>query len=249
MTRDVAAGLHLERGLLSDQIYVQLKGMIKDGQLNPGEQVVESKLARSFRVSQAPVREALKRLAHDGLITHVPHHGNFVTEFSSQEAEQARVARVALEAIGARITCSRLSEDYRRELLDLIRHMRTAADLGNIGDFRESDFQFHRLVIEASGNAHLPRMWDIVEPSLRSMHVLADPTAVADWHAMADAHQQLLDALDGDDVEEAVDLFVCHALGLSLRPERPSLPALDRLIAASAAGTQPTPETGPAQHR
>jgi DNA-binding GntR family transcriptional regulator len=241
MTDIVTNGMHLERGLLSDQIYDQLKAMVKSGQLAPGEQVVESKLARSFGVSQAPVREALKRLAHDGLITHVRHHGNFVTEFSVQEAEHARVARVALEAMAARVTCSRLGAEHRQQLLTIIDKMHEAADRGDTGEFRECDFEFHRLVIEASGNEYLPRMWDIVEPSLRSMHVLSDPNYEGDWHAIADTHRELVDALDGGDVDEAVDLFINHAIGLGTRPERPALPALDRLIAKSAQSVEPAP--------
>lgn len=234
MTAHIADGMQLERGLLSDQIYDQLKAMIKDGQLVPGEQVVESKLARSFGVSQAPVREALKRLAHDGLITHVRHHGNFVTEFSQHEAEQARVARVALEAVGARVACTRVTPEMRASLLSIVDAMHAAADRDDIADFRENDFRFHRMVIESSGNVYLPRMWDIVEPSLRSMHVLSDPMYEGDWHVIAESHRKLLDVLEEGDVEAAVDAFMNHALGLSSKPERPSLPALDRLIERAA---------------
>ena len=61
----------LKRGLLSDQIYELMKSMIKDGSLPPGEQLVESQLAKRMQVSQAPVREALKQLAHEGLVSHV----------------------------------------------------------------------------------------------------------------------------------------------------------------------------------
>lgn len=53
----------LQRGLLSDQIYALIKAMIKDSTLAPGEQLVESQLARQMQVSQAPVRDALKRLS------------------------------------------------------------------------------------------------------------------------------------------------------------------------------------------
>lgn len=241
MTSNTATGMSLERGLLSDQIYDQVKARIKSGQLAAGEQVVESKLARDFGVSQAPVREALKRLAHDGLITHLRHHGNFVAEFSQQEAEHARVARVALEAMAARITCSRLTPAYRAQLVELIELMHSAADRDDIGEFREHDFAFHRLVIEASGNVYLPRMWDIVEPSLRSMHVLSDPKYDGERHAIADLHRDLVEVLDGADQEAAVDLFIRHALGLSASPDQASLPALDRLIAKSAPASAPSP--------
>jgi DNA-binding GntR family transcriptional regulator len=223
--------LDLDRGLLSDRIYELVKAMIKDSTLKPGEQIVESQLARRLSVSQAPVREALKRLTHDGLITHVRHHGSFVTEFSKREAEHARVARVALEGLAARMAQGRIDETTRGLLLSIIDQMHGAADRGDIAAFRELDFEFHKTVVVACGNPYLPRMWDILEPSLRSMHVLSDPAFEGDWHVVAEMHRDLLSALDDDDPEAADDLFSAHAIGMGLAPERPMGPAINRFIA------------------
>jgi DNA-binding GntR family transcriptional regulator len=71
-------------------------------------------------------------------------------------------------------------------------------------------------VIEASGNGYLPRMWDIIEPSLRSLHLLGDPEFTGDWHQVADWHRSLLDALDSGDPEAASALFEAHAAGTLL---------------------------------
>src|SRR6187200_597186 len=147
----------LDRGLLSDRIYELVKAMIKDSTLKPGEQVVESQLARRLSVSQAPVREALKRLTHDGLVTHVPHHGSFVTEFSTREAQHARIARVALEGLAARLTQGTVDAGTRALLLSIIDQMHAAADRDDVAAFRELDFAFHRTVVVASGNLYLPR--------------------------------------------------------------------------------------------
>src|SRR5690606_14299196 len=165
-----------QRGLLSDQIYLMIKSMIKDSTLAPGEQLVESQLARQLQVSQAPVRDALKRLAHEGLVSHVRHQGNFVATYTAEEASQAKVARVELEGLAGRLACGRLDAERRTELDALISKMHDAADAGDLAAFRELDFVFHRTVIEASGNAYLPKMWDLLEPSLRVMHILGDPT-------------------------------------------------------------------------
>ena len=70
-----------------------------------------------------------------------------------------------------------------------------AAAERDLTEFRELDFTFHRAVIEARGNAYLPRMWDIIEPSLRSLHVLGDPEFSGDWHEVAEWHRSLLDHL------------------------------------------------------
>jgi DNA-binding GntR family transcriptional regulator len=223
--------IDLDRGLLSDRIYELVKAMIKDSTLKPGEQVVESQLARRLSVSQAPVREALKRLTHDGLVTHVRHHGSFVTEFSKREAEHARIARVALEGLAARMAQGRIDETTRASLLAIIDQMHAAADRDDIAAFRELDFEFHKTVVVASANPYLPRMWDILEPSLRSMHVLSDPGFEGDWHEVAEMHRQLLVALDDEDPEAADDLFSAHAIGMARAPERPMGPAINRFIA------------------
>jgi len=213
---DVMGAAGLQRGLLSDQIYAMIKAMIKDSRLAPGEQLVESQLARQLEVSQAPVRDALKRLAHEGLVSHVRHQGNFVASHSAEEAAQAKVARVELEALAGRLTCGRLDAERRGALEQFIEGMHTAAENSDLARFRELDFAFHRAVIEASGNAYLPRMWDLLEPSLRSMHVLGDPTFTGDWHEVADWHRGLLDVLEGDAPDAAADLFRAHAAGTLL---------------------------------
>jgi len=214
----------LKRGLLSDQIYELMKSMIKEGTLPPGEQLVESQLAKRMQVSQAPVREALKQLAHEGLVSHVRHLGNFVASYSEEEFMQARAARAELEAIAGRLACGTLSPAVHARLADLIEQMHAAADSGDLDAFRELDFRFHRSVVEASGNSYLPRMWDIIEPGLRSMHVLGDPGFEGDWHEVADWHRSLLDLLDGDDPAAASALFRAHAAGTLLEdpPEDPS---------------------------
>jgi DNA-binding GntR family transcriptional regulator len=217
---DLAARLpDLERGLLSDQIYSMIKGMIRDSTLRPGEQLVESQLAKQLGVSQSPVREALKRLTHDGLVQQVRHHGSFVADYSRDEAEQARVARVTLEELAGRFACGRLDAATTDELEALIGNMSASAALGDVTAFREFDFEFHRAVVVASGNSHLPRMWDIIEPSLRSLHVLSDPNFAGDWGRVADSHRDLLNALEGEDSNHAAELFRLHAdgrLGLGL---------------------------------
>lgn len=211
----------LKRGLLSDQIYELMKTMIKDGTLAPGEQLVESQLAKRMQVSQAPVRDALKQLAHEGLVSHVRHLGNFVASYSEEEFLQAREARAELEAIAGRLACGSLSPASRAHLHDLIDQMHSAADAADLDAFRELDFTFHRSVVEASGNSYLPRMWDIIEPGLRSMHVLGDPSFEGDWHEVADWHRSLLDQLDGGDPEAASALFRAHAAGTLLEDPRP----------------------------
>ncbi|MGO4429640.1 GntR family transcriptional regulator, partial [Streptomyces sp. MCAF7] len=69
----------LPRQLLSDHVYARLRDWIVSGELVPGQRVVESEIARRMGTSQAPAREAIKRLAHEGLVNSLPRQGTYVT--------------------------------------------------------------------------------------------------------------------------------------------------------------------------
>ena len=97
--------------------------------------------------------------------------------------------------------------------------MHEAASAGDIAGFRELDLFFHRTVIELSGNVYLPRMWEQIEPSLRSLHVLSDPNFEATGTRSPRSHQGLLGALDGGDPETAAKLFRAHSDGHALDPQ------------------------------
>jgi DNA-binding transcriptional MocR family regulator len=92
----------LPRQLLSDHVYALLRGWIVGGELLPGQRLVESEIARKVGTSQAPAREAIKRLAHEGLVISQPHLGTYVASVSPREAQEVRDIRVMFEAYAAR---------------------------------------------------------------------------------------------------------------------------------------------------
>ena len=206
----------VDRGLLSDQAYEVIRRSILDGTLAPGDRLVESQLARQLNISQAPMREALQRLSHDGLVTNIPRRGSFVTRVSEEDAEQAREVRVALEELAARLTAGRLSEEHAAQLKDIVDRMRVAAKNRDVAAFRVQDTAFHRTVMEASGNVYLPRLWVQIEPSLQALQVVASPRFEGDWSAMAEAHAGLIDVLEDRDATMAALRFREHLQGRAL---------------------------------
>jgi DNA-binding GntR family transcriptional regulator len=200
----------LKRTLLSDGAYETLRKSILDGTFPPGYQLVESQLARKFNVSQAPMRDALRRLNHEGLVTTIPHRGSFVTEVSEQDAAQAREVRNALEELAARTVTGKLDDDHSKSLAAAVEGMRAAARERDIATFRRHDVAFHRTVIEASGNVYLQRMWTQIEPILNSLGVVSDPRFTGDWAHIAEAHADLHSLLYGADPEAAGRRFREH---------------------------------------
>jgi DNA-binding GntR family transcriptional regulator/transposase len=201
--------------LLSDRVYEAIRGWILSGELAPGMRVVESEIARVLGTSQTPAREAVRRLAHEGLVTYRPRLGNFVTEISQVEAREAREVRVLLESAAAR----RATGHVPPEELDLLRievqRMIEAAGHHDIGAFREADLRFHRQVLATSGNSMLLRVWRTLEPALWSLQVVSNAMYAGDWGLMARRHLDLIEVLNGTDPEDSARLFAAHARGES----------------------------------
>ncbi|MER6511437.1 GntR family transcriptional regulator [Nonomuraea sp. NPDC001636] len=206
--------------LISDRVYELLRQAIVEGDLAPNERVVESEIARRLGVSQAPVREAVKQLAREGLLVHVPRRGNFVVEISTEHAEYARQVREPLERLAAQLAAGQVTDDQLRELEDLVEQMHQAVAMNDVGKFRDIDIAFHTRVSQIAGNPFLTRMWEVLEPSLRALRAIADPLFDGDWHAMADEHGRLVSLLRDGDPAKAAEAFADHSAGRSPVPDR-----------------------------
>ncbi|MFD7868792.1 GntR family transcriptional regulator [Streptomyces sp. NPDC057682] len=205
--------------LISDQVYELLRQAVVEGDLAPNDRVVESEIARRLGVSQAPVREAVKRLAREGVFTHVPRRGHFVVEISSQDAEYARQVREPLESLAARLAAERITEDELAQLDTQVERMHRAVAASDVSEFRDADIEFHTLVGQFAGNPFLARMWEVIEPSLRTLRAISDPLFDGDWHAMAEEHGRLVELLRSREPVKAAEAFADHAAGRGPVPD------------------------------
>lgn len=203
----------ISTGLLSDQVYELILASILDGSRAPGTRVVESEIARQLGISQAPVREAVKRLVHAGLVESVPRHGSYVTEISPAEFAVARRMRATIEAEAARLAAEAAELGSVNALRDIVSRMQTAMDDGDWAAFRSLDLEFHRTVIAETGRAVLSRLWDTLEPMLVSQRAIGDPAYLGDRTRVVTWHADLIDALQSGDPEAAASAFFEHASG------------------------------------
>ncbi len=211
MTDAAAPDEQLAGDLLSDQVYGRIRQSIIDGELPPGERLVESEIARRYGISQAPVRDAVKKLEHEGLVTYRRRRGNYVSVISADETRQARQVRTVIEELAARELAGKLSPDDEHALMAAIDEMRDGARDGDAVRVRRADLAFHRRIYEATGNPFIARVWTVLEPSLYTLNAIADPFGVGDLRRMSAWHERLLDALRDRDADQAARLFASHA--------------------------------------
>ena len=195
-----------------------LRAAIVDGALAPGDRLLETSLANQLGTSNGPVREALRQLETEGLVVSAPYRGAVVAAVSQEEIEQVLVPiRLIIERFAFRTALPLLDDEDYTLLRELVVQMRSAADAGDADRLAETDLQFHELVIKRSGQNHCLQLWRVIQPRVRA-YFRRDAPGHRDRYAVADQHQQLLDALTADDPDALVEAVEAH-IHLHLGPQ------------------------------
>jgi DNA-binding GntR family transcriptional regulator len=160
-TRLEALSLSLERRVpLPERIAESIRDMIVAGELNPGDRIVESRLARQIGVGQPTVREALVQLEqqalvqleHQGLVSRIANQGCIVTRLTRREICQMLRVRADLESLAVELAVESASDAEILKLLELTALMKTAAEVRDVQGFFALDVQFHETLWKLSGN-------------------------------------------------------------------------------------------------
>ena len=154
------AGLEpIEREPTSSIIANAIRDRIMDGTFEPGLQLGEAQLARSFGVSRGPVREAIQRLIQEGLLYNERHRGVFVTTLGDDDIADIYLARVAIERVAA-IALVRKRDQAAFDLLEsLIKSMDAALASESWRQLMDLDMEFHRTMVDLAGSKRLSRMY------------------------------------------------------------------------------------------
>jgi DNA-binding GntR family transcriptional regulator len=187
----------ITRSVLSEQVKGRLLEAILDGRYPPGARIVETRVAREFGTSQAPVREALRDLEALGVVENAPFRGARVRQPSLEELEEAFEVRAILESHAARTALRYLEADDLVQLERLLDEMRQAAGAGDPYAEATADAEFHAYIMRASGNATMMRVWRTLEPFLRTYISIVSPKV--DRRAVADRHVPIIEALRAGD--------------------------------------------------
>lgn len=139
----------------SDQAFATLRARIVNGTLGSGTLLAESAVAQDLGVSRVPVREALFTLEREGLVEFSETGRAYVKELSPTDFEELYVLRLTLEPLAARLASSALRTDVSA-LEKNLEATRKASSLTKVTHF---DLDFHEIVLEASGNARLLKLW------------------------------------------------------------------------------------------
>lgn len=194
---------------LWQRVYEHLREEIISGRLIPGTELHEAALARLLGVSRGPIREALGRLATEGLVTIRPRRGAIVRALSNEEFIEAYQVREALEMMAVRLAVPRLTTEDLLEMERLIDEMATCGEAEDVQAFFEANTEFHQRFFEVAGNGMLSELYRQLRGQI-DRHRLRSLELRGDLARSIEEHRAILWAARTGDVERAVRLASDH---------------------------------------
>ncbi|WP_114560127.1 GntR family transcriptional regulator [Desertihabitans aurantiacus] len=209
MAAQTAALTGLARVNLRQQALTALRRAITTGALAPGTHLVETELSEQLQVSRGTLREALRQLQQEGLVSAGPRGWLSVRTLGAPEVLDVFAVRAALESMAVR-TLSRREDRAAvvTALRERVRAMEQVVDRP-LEDRVEADLDFHRALCELTGNATLLHTWQALEGSIR-MSIMWAGTERAVSNMRVDRHAAIVDVIDAGDVTAAVDCVQAH---------------------------------------
>ncbi|MFN8151852.1 MAG: GntR family transcriptional regulator [Solirubrobacterales bacterium] len=208
------ADLSLERPRgdepLVDVVYTELRDAICDGRLSANQKLPQIPLAKHLGISRTPVRDALQRLAQEGLVRAVSFRGFVVSEFSAREVLDVYQVRLALEPLAIMEAFPNYSRMDIAAMWDICDRA-AATDLGEVRALYDLNSDFHMKLAEPCPNEVLVRMlrqlWQLPS-SLRLFHAQAHRTSA--MKASDGEHRAVLEAIEAGDRDLAVARITEH---------------------------------------
>ncbi len=194
---------------MSNTVLRTLRAALLDGGIKPGERIRQEEVARQCGTSRIPVREALKQLQTEGLVTLTSHVGARAAWLDPAELNEIYLLREVLEPFAISLSVPHLDRSTHAQLQGCAARMEDVADPGKPAAWIELDRQFHLLSYSAAGLPRLAQLikslWDSTQQYRRAYVRLPERLAVAH-----NEHSALVEAIVRRDVDDAAQLSLVH---------------------------------------
>ncbi|MHC5532953.1 GntR family transcriptional regulator [Priestia megaterium] len=194
---------------LQNQVYEYLHTKIINGEIPPGQRLVEEKIVEETGISRSPIREAIRRLASDGLVSVSPRGGVKVYRATSEDFNYLYECRLSLEPTAAYYAALRINQMQLIQLNKLMEEMKLAVEKRELDQLKILSSRFHHMILEASGNPYLAKVMKQLNSLITFYRnaVLNIPRRLEDG---ADEHRAIWRAIQNRDGESAEKLMKEH---------------------------------------
>ena len=143
---------------LRDVVFKTLRQGILTGELKPGERLMEIHLANKLGVSRTPIREAIRKLELEGLVTMIPRRGAEVAQITEKSMKDVLEVRKVLDDLSVELACERITEEEKELLKNACVDFEEAVKTGDFAKIAKTDVAFHDIIVTATRNIRLSQM-------------------------------------------------------------------------------------------
>jgi DNA-binding GntR family transcriptional regulator len=198
-----------QRELLADRAYVELRDRIVTLRIPPGAPIDEDLLGQELEMGRTPVREAIKRLALENLVTVYPRRGTFASEINITDLAHVSDVRAKLEGHAARRAAERITDAGRAELEELLEELSHSRGSDDVEKLMAVDADVHRFIYRCTGNPYLEETLSrYFNLSLRIWHLVLD--RLPHLFARVHEHDDLLRAIAAGEADQAEAILSEH---------------------------------------
>lgn len=140
---------------LRDVVFNTLRQAILTGELKPGERLLEIHLADRLGVSRTPIREAIRKLELEGLVTMIPRRGAEVAQITEKSMSDVLEVRRAMDALCAELACERITEEALERLREACERFAQTIKTKDVKKIAQADVELHDIILQATGNSRL----------------------------------------------------------------------------------------------
>ncbi|VXB91428.1 Transcriptional regulator, GntR family [Arthrobacter sp. 9AX] len=201
--------LGLQKKSLREQALAALRTAITSGELEPGRHLVETELSEMLQISRGTLREALRQLEQEGLLSAGPRGRLSVRHLDEKEIRDIYAVRAALESLAARTLCELPDRQHVIGSLRAAIDAMKAAEEAGLQERVESDLEFHRTLCRLTENETLLHTWESLEGSIR-MSIMFAGLEKGVKNMSVDRHHDIVAAIETGDASLARKTIRAH---------------------------------------
>ncbi|MBP1933560.1 GntR family transcriptional regulator [Ammoniphilus resinae] len=196
---------------LKEKAYYEIRKLILNGVLKPGEFLTERELVERLKMSRTPIRSAMERLEAEGLINNSPNKGPIVAEISLKRAVDIYDFRIALEShVVKKLAVTQWDEESYRRLTDNLAEQKRFLDEKNDVEFTKKDAEFHQELAAIYGNEEIIEMMEKIQDRLQLLALRVFRKDSLRLQRYYDDHVEILELISKGSGEEASRKMIQH---------------------------------------
>lgn len=194
---------------LRDVVFNTLREAILQGELIPGERLMEKQLAERLGVSRTPIREAIRKLELEGLIIMVPRKGAEVAKITEKDIKDVLEVRAVLEALAVKLACEKMDEEGIEELEKLKDEFAEAARNKEVEVLIKKDVEFHDAIFNSTDNEKLIQIINNLREQIYRFRVKYIKK-MDDYTALVMEHEEIVNGIKNKDKKLAKEIAIRH---------------------------------------